>query len=909
MFWNISIITCYNNIMTSSSKALPKSVPGVIDGKTYTYHAHSFAEVMTVLGVTDSGLSEEEAKRRQKRHGLNSFSEQKTRSVLTAVIDQLRSPLTFVLVLAFVVTFALEEYLDAGVIALALFIAVFVGLLQEGKASRAFSHLAKSQTHNAIVWRDGKKHLIDASQVTVGDIVVLQSGSGVPADLRLIRAKQLTINEASLTGEWQAVDKGVKAVSVGTPFAEQSSMAWMGTFVAEGYGMGVVTAIGDQTSMGQLADSLSEVVEVKTPLQHEMEKISKIMLTIIIVLVVIIFAIGLWEGYRLHDMLLMSIAIAVASVPEGLPAAITIILAVGMEALLKRGGLVRNLLAAETLGSTTYVLTDKTGTLTKAKMAVAGAIVGDGSLVGGEALIKNKNVEEMIAVSLCAIDAFVDTENGKRVYRGDSVEQAILKASYNYKQTEHSSVYRANRVDYLAFTSEQRFAAGLAEPKADKFLLCINGAPSLLLDSANSVFENGRVLSLTKERKEQIQTAIDTATAAGQRLVAVSSKEVDYEEIPSNQRHLISESTFLGVIILDDPVREGVDKAIAGVQAAGAKVILITGDNPATAFSIAKQVGIAGEGDSVLTGTDLEKLSDEELMLALENVHVYARVLPKQKLLIASLLQQKGEIVAMTGDGINDAPALRRANIGIAIGSGTEVAKESSDLVLVEDSFATIYAAIEEGRRIIANLRKIVGYLLSTSLSEVVLIGAALLTGAAIPILPAQILWANVIEEGLMSVAFAFEKGEPNAMKRRPQDIHEEGILSREMLWFIALVVTVLSMLTLTLYFYVRALDLPIETLRSIMFLSVAVDSLFMSFAFRSLSTPIWKIPLRNNWFFVGSFLLSLALLAAALTVPFFQYVLSYQPLELKYMVLVGTFSALSLVVIELAKWLYFRPD
>ncbi len=891
--------------MSGSSKVVPDAETAL--KQAYDYHAHDYHEVLTVLGAHEDGLSDEEVKKRQRKYGLNRFAKENKKSVLRRVIEQLSSPLALVLVVAFLVTLALAEYIDASVIAIALAIAVIVGILQEGKASRAFAKLSNSQTHTATVLRAGQKHEVDAQDVTVGDIVILKSGMQVPADIRVVRAKQLSVNEATLTGEWQAVEKQEKEVSVGVSFAERASMAWMGTYVAEGYGFGVVVAIGENTAVGQLAKNVRDVEEVKTPLQNEMQEISQVMLYIIVGLVGGIFMIGLIQGQTLHEMLIMSIAIAVASVPEGLPAAVTIILAVGMEALLKRGGLVRNLLAAETLGSTTYVLTDKTGTLTEGIMAVTGLIKGDAGYVADKEIGQCEVSQELLAISLAAVDAYTDVLEDKSVVRGDAVERAILLQAAEVRVTENDSVYRRERIDYLAFTSEQRFAASLSEVKDEEFVLCVNGAPGLLLAKSSHTLVQGERVQLNDSYRQLIQKQIDQATSQGKRLVAVAKKEVEYDHIPELDRNLLLDLTFVGVLVLDDPVREGVTKAIEGVKKAGAEVILITGDNPQTALSIATDVGIATRGETALTGADLEQMTDDEILLALDNVKVFARVLPRQKMHIASLLQSKGEIVAMTGDGINDAPALRRANIGIAIGSGTEVAKESSDLVLVKDSFATIYSAIEEGRRIIANLRKIVGYLLSTSLSEVVLIGAALLIGAPVPILPAQILWANVIEEGLMSVAFAFEKGDKNAMQQKPQDIHLEGILSKSMIWFIVFVVTILSMLTLTLYFYVRSLDLPIETLRSIMFLSVAIDSLFISFAFRSLNTPLWRIPLSNNWFFIGSFLVSVSLLVVVLTIPFFQYMLSYQPLPLNYIGLVVLFSLISLVVIEIAKWLYFE--
>ncbi len=874
--------------------------------KSYAYHAHDPREVLTVVGSTDDGLITSEVRKRQKEGPSNSFTPSKEETFVDRFAGQFKSPLVYVLVLAFAITIALGEYVDAGVIALALCVAVFVGVLQEGKASRAFQKLAQSQVRTATVIRNGRKHQIEAVEVVIGDVVVLTAGTQVPADVRLIRCKKLTVNEAALTGEWMPVDKSIDAVAVGTPFAERSSMAWMGTFVSEGYAQGVVVALGDDTAVGVLAASVHMVEEVRTPLQEEMKKLSAIMLYIIGALVVFIFVIGLFQDQTLHDMLLMSIAIAVAAIPEGLPAAVTIILAVGMEALLTRGGLVRNLLAAETLGSTTYVLTDKTGTLTQATMAVTGVLLEENKYVDQEDFSNVDDVYELFDVSLSAADAYTDVATHERVIRGEAVERAILESAASLDIDEKKGSLRSNRIDYLSFTSENRFAAGLSE-EVDGFRLCVNGSPETLIKHATSIVHESGIEVFHDEAKLHLSQAIAKYTHEGKRLIAVGYKKVQYDDIPETEPTLLEDLVFAGVLIIDDPLREGVEHAIEGVQSAGANVVLITGDNPQTALSIAQHVGIAGPDDVALTGDDLAQLSDEELIEALTTVSVFARILPKQKMRIAIVLQQKGEIVAMTGDGINDAPALRRANIGIAIGSGTEVAKEASDLVLVNDSFETIYAAIEEGRRITANLRKIVGYLLSTSLSEVALIATALLTSSAVPILPAQILWANMIEEGLMSVAFAFEKGDKNAMKRKPFDIHEEGLLSKHMVWFMVFVITVLSAITISLYLYLQYLELPLAELRSVMFLAISMDSLFISFAFRSLTVPIWKIPLHTNLFFVGSFLISVCMLAVVLTVPFFQYLLSYTPLPWNLIGYAVGASLLSLVTIELGKLFFYE--
>lgn len=889
--------------------AVSKHNPSQAETLHSNVHAKPVDAVFALLNTSESGLAKEEITQRQAEGGPNEFTKGTRETIFTRLYKQLKSPLVLVLVAASAITFALKEYVDASVILIALLVAVVVGVIQEGRSSRAFEKLAASQTRYATVIRNGGKQQILARDLVVGDVVVLQSGDQVPADVRIFEAKQLSINEAPLTGEWVAVKKAIAAVMLGAPLAERSSMAYMGTFVAEGRGLGVVAAIADETAVGQLAKDVREVVEVETPIQIEMARISRIMLYLISALVMVIFIIGLVQGQNLHDMLIMSIAIAVASIPEGMPAAVTIILAVGMEALLKRGGLVRNLLAAETLGSTTCVLTDKTGTLTEGKMAITGVIT-TGAEVKAVDGTHDTYLASVFDIALAGTDAYVDAAEVEYTVHGDPVEVAILRTAATFGVREEGDSLRARRLDYLTFTSENRFAAGLSKSRETEHWLCMNGAPGTLIEASDRILTPEGVTTLTSEHKHAIEAALTGESKQGRRLVAVAYKPVSMSDIPDSAgEELLQQLVFAGILIFDDPVREGVSEAIAGVRSAGARILLVTGDNPQTALAIAIQVGIAKPGDVVLTGDAIMELSDEELFATLEDVSVFARVLPSQKMRIASVLQQKGEIVAMTGDGINDAPALRRANIGIAIGSGTEVAKEASDLVLIKDSFAVIYAAIEEGRRIAANIQKIVGYLLATSLSEVVLIGAALIVGAPVPILPAQILWSNIIEEGFMSVAFAFEKGDKNAMQRKPHDLHEEGILSRAMISFILLVVVVHGAMLVSLYFYLRHLELPLEELRSVMFLVVALDSLFLSYAFRSLTTPFWRVPLANNWVFIVAVTINGILFVSVLSFDFLQEMLRYEPIPAKDWFFVLGFGLSALMIVELAKWLFFERE
>tara|TARA_B100000745_G_scaffold211887_1_gene140409 strand:+ start:1276 stop:3975 length:2700 start_codon:yes stop_codon:yes gene_type:complete len=872
----------------------------------YAWHAHAVEEVLAVLGVREEGLSHEEVLARRAASGLNVFTKPKHRSLITKFAEELKAPLSVVLLFALAITAALEEFVDASVIGLVLLLAIAISIFQEGKASRAFEKLSESETHIITVFRDGARHQVAIEELVEGDIVELQAGVQVPADVRLVDTNNLTLNESPLTGEWVPVKKSTTPLSVGVHLTDRVNMAYKGTFVADGYGVGVVVAIGDQTEMGALAKSLTEIEDVKTPIQHEMTKVSQVIIYIILALVSLTVVLGIINGQSVHDVALLAVAVAVASIPEGLPAAVSIILAVGMEAILRKNGLVRNLLAAETLGSTTYVLTDKTGTLTVGNMAVTGVIHGGLIESDEKAWHENQTIVDLFDMALCATDSYVDEVNGRRVLRGDGVEKAILEVAIDIGLTKREDSLKETRVDYLPFTSEKRFAAGLS-PVGNKYRLCINGAPEFILEKADKVIGESGEKVLLEEERESLLEAITTETSNGKRLIAIAYKEVQESSIEDiGEESLLEELVFAGVLILNDPVRKSVKKSIAGVLEAGAKIVLVTGDNPQTALYIAKHVGIAGPHETVLTGRDLESMSDSEIMNALLHIHVFARVLPKQKMRLTEILQRHGEIVAMTGDGINDAPALRKANIGVAIGSGTEVAKAASDLILMKDSFNTIYYAIEEGRRIIDNLRKIIGYLLATSLTEVALIVSALVAGMAAPLLPVQILWANIVEEGLMGIAFAFEKGEKGAMKRPPRDVHEEGVLSKTMLSFLALVIVVLSAITVSLYFYLISLGMPLDELRSAMFLSISIDSLFIAFAFRTLHSPVWRTPFLANRFFFISLALSFIALFGALAIPFMRDLLSYTPLPAFVIALIFAFAGIGFMMVEFCKMHFF---
>jgi len=888
-------------------------------------------EASEVLLALDSderrGLSRSDIALRQKEYGKNVLEEVRDVTILERIFRQFKSPLVSILLIAGVATLALQEYIDSTVIFIALLINVVVGLFQEERASRAFEKLNESQERHATVIRDGRRHFVLTEEVVPGDIVGIESGQYIPADIRLISEKDLLVNEAALTGEWVAVSKDVASIKEDVPLAERRNMVWRGTLVAEGYGLGVVVAIGDKTQVGIIARELGSIEEHITPLQQNIRSIAHFISYAIAGSIGVIFVLGLFRGEPFGEMLLIAIAIAVAAIPSGLPAAVTVVLAIGMEKILKHGGLVRNLMAAETLGATTIILTDKTGTLTEAKMRLAEIYTLDtlrqkGNRIGNE---WTKDEREALKVAVLASDAFVEEQEIKKdkedgieeqelVVRGRPIEKAILLAGLDAGISKAQLYEERAQIDYLQFESHRRFGGSLNKTNNDGIhCFYITGAPETLFENTPFVYKNGRKQKLTISIQEEFVRMQRQRSEEGMRFIGVAYKEVKWNTIPERKlkdgrgEELLEDAIFLGFLVFDDPIRKDVPSAIAAVKKAGAQVLMVTGDNPETARKIACDVGIGCTKREVKTGADIENCNDEELYQLIQVTKVFARTLPSQKLRIARLLKNKNEIVAMTGDGVNDAPALRSANIGIAVGSGTEVAKEASDMILLNNSFSIIVSAIEEGRRIIDNLKKIVAYLLSTSFSEIFLIGGALAFGAPLPLLPAQILWANIIEEGLMSFSFAFERKSPGIMNRNPRESSSRNIMTPALKKMILIVGSVTGVFLTAIFFVLNSIGMPIEEIRTIMFVTLSLDAIFFSFSLKSFNRPIWKIDLFSNRFLLVALAISVSLLISALILPPIRHLLSLTvltPLEIVFLFFVGIFN---LFTIELVKYFLFE--
>lgn len=898
------------------------------DRKKNEWYQLGVQEVMKELRTDiTNGLTSSEARSRLTQFGPNTLSRSGTRSPIERIIGELKNPLAFILLLAGIVTSLLGEYIDSTVIFLALIINIAISLYQEGRADHAFGLLRDAQEKFAVVIRAGGKQQIPASAIVPGDTLVLEVGMSVSADARVVVAHNIEVNESALTGEWLDVAKEEKSLDTRVPPTEQKNMVFMGTLVTGGSGRAVVVATGNATVIGTIARALGDDTNARTPLQENITRVARLLSFIVLGALVFIFLLGLLRGVPLSELLLISIAIAVAAIPEGLPAAVTVVLAIGMEAILRRGGLVRNLLAAETLGGTTVILTDKTGTLTKAEMRVS-RVVTLGSLLLDEAANDQEKKEheahgderDVLEFAALASDAFIEERGLKtedplceKIVRGRPVERAVVMAALESGLDQTELLHNYPRIDFLPFESKYRTALSLNHIHGLKRnRIYMTGAPEYILENATRVYLEGKEHSKSKEVTERFRRVLKKYTNEGLRLIAVAFTETDAATLSRNPEEATKFSgklIFGGFVVLHDPLREDVFASITTARRAGARVVMLTGDNPETARTIAKESGIWREGDRLLSGADVDRLSDDDLLKTFHATSVFARMLPEHKLRLARVLTSSGEVVAMTGDGVNDAPALRAANIGIALGSGTEVAKEASDIVLLNNSFSIIVAAIEEGRRVVDNLRKIVAYLLSMSFGEIIVVSGALALGLPIPILPAQILWTNILSEGFMNFAFAFEPKEDDLMIRDPKRSGALHMLSLELKVFIGVVGVASGIILLvTNWFFVVIWTLQPPEARTLTFVALTLGTVLTSFAFKDLRRSLFSTRILSNKYLLGSTLFAIIGLLLALYFDPLQNLLRLVPTDLLRASPVLILAVVAnLAVVEVAKYFLFE--
>ena len=886
------------------------------------FSEQSEAEVFGILKSSKKGLTQEDAERRLKAYGKNMIQRKKHFVWLMRVVSQLKNPIVSILLVSSVVLYLIGHAVDAHIILAVLIINLVISFVQEGKVSRAFELLRSVNPLYALVRRNGKQIQVPADNLVPGDVVSFRAGSKIPADIRILNENNLQINESILTGEWAPVNKQVITLVSQKTLAEQVNMAWKGTTVITGSATGVVVGTGVQTAVGGIAKELYEE-EARTPLQMQIEKLAQWIMIMVLIAVLIIIGIGLIQGISLADIMITAIAIAIAGIPSGLPAAITVVLVLGMQSVLKSKGLVRNMLAAETLGATTWILMDKTGTLTNGNMALAEIIFAD--------MREEVSDETISPIGRSVVhNAFLTTdgrrlnrnsdneEEDKTVLRGSAIEQSLVRAC---EEVCSETPVRDKRIAYLPFDSMKKYSCAIMQEQSGEKFYYIVGAPEVVIEKSEQVYKGGRVVQLTDKDREHLHVMLTEEAGKGRRVIAIGSKKMEmnadgvedeqeyYQNIAEEENH---EVTFLALLSLEDTVRVDVPSAIRRIRDSHVALTMVTGDNQYTALHIAEKSGIITGDDAkdTLTGSDIQNLSDEELFSRAKTVRVFARMAPDQKSRLLRVLLDRKEVVAMTGDGVNDAPSLHRASIGIAVASGTDVAKEASDLILLKNSFSTITASIIEGKKIIRNLKKILLYLLSTSFSEAILVAGGLLATAVLPVTPVQILWANIIEEGFMAFAFAFEKESEDIARCDPRNERTRNIISNNVRKAIIVLAIMTGLFLLGVYTYLtRFTGLSHGQIQTVMFLTISVDSIFMALSLKRLNKSIFKTNLFNNKWLVGAVGLSIVLTVIAFLTPPLAKVLSLTAVPLWVFSIVPISAFFHISVIEIIKATLFKED
>ena len=879
------------------------------------YHHISVKEVLSNLKASHSGLSKKEISLRLGKFGFNKLPEEAKLSALSLFLNQFKNPLIYILFVALIISFATKHFVDAWIILAVILVSGVVGFLQEHKANEALSRLKQMVKYKAEVIRDGKEMIVAQENIVPGDIIILSPGDKVPADARLIETHDLEVIESALTGESMSINKNIDTLPQNTAMADRINMVYLGTVISRGKAKAIVTATGSQTEIGHIATLVKETEEGETPLQKQLVRFGKTIGVILVVLNVFIFSLGILTGKPLLEMFMTSVAVVVAAVPEGLLPAMTVILAIGMQRLAKQKGLVRKMIAAETLGSVSVICSDKTGTLTQGEMRVAEIITEttklshDGNKFS-ETIQPDGEASHIIALKiglLCnnAIIENPEDELHKWTIVGSPTEKALLLAGRAAGLKKEELEKEEPRIAEIPFDSEYKFMATRHKIKAlrgKKYAVYAKGAPEKLLPLISFVDIEGKKEALTENRRTEIQKQYEELTSTGLRVIAVAYKleENDVEFTKENLNNLV----FVGLVALKDPLRPEAKDTIKLCQSAGIRPVVITGDHRLTTTAIVRELGLKVTSENVLEGTDLDNLSDEELQKLVHRITIFARVEPKHKIRIVAALQANGEVVAMTGDGVNDAPALKKADIGIAVGSGTDVAKETADLVLLDDNFKTIVEAVRTGRGTFDNVRKVILYLLANSFNEVVLVSAAIVLLLPLPLLPVQILWIKIIEDSIPSMALAFESVNKNVMKRPPRGSKEQ-ILNPNLKRLLALFIIISTLSLFAIFYYFWKTTGDIDYARTIAFVGLGVASRFYIFSVRGLTDSIFTYNPFQNRLVNLSTIFGIAMILVAIYVPFFNGILHTVPLGLKEWIVLGSYAMFSIIVYEIGKMFF----
>lgn len=907
-------------------------------GDPINWHAKSIDEVAEEIGSSKKGLSADEAKKRFDKHGPNLIQKVKKESALKLLWRQINNPLIWVLIGSSLIAVLLGKITDGLVVLSVVVINTIIGFIQEYKAGKAIEALSEMVPENATVHRDGRKISIPVSEIVPGDVAELEAGDRVPADMRLLKQKNLSVEEAALTGESVPSQKSIRQVDADASLGDRKSMVYSGTMVVSGTGTAIVVATGMETELGKISGMLGETTDLQTPLTKKLAVVGKYLTIGIVLITLVIMVVGTLRATgqgisfysAIQDSLIFAIALAVGAIPEGLPAVVTIALAIGVQRMARRKAIIRKLPAVETLGSTTVICSDKTGTLTRNEMTVRELWTGNedvqvtGVGYNADGVFKqdgNKinelpdDLKTLLRNAVLCNDSSIKADGNEFSTTGDPTEVALIvaaaKGGFDIEETRKK--YR--RSDVIPFDSEQKFMATVNDIDGQKILI-LKGAPEVLLKRC-STMNNGQQVDT-----DEISRQVNLFGEKGMRVLAVAQKKWEKGDADLTKKDVEGGFEFSGLMGMIDPPREEAINAIKACHDAGIVVKMITGDHHTTARSIGKDLGLTDEGDAV-TGSQLAKMDDNQLDEVAKNTHIFARVAPEHKLKLVKSLQHDNQIVAMTGDGVNDAPSLKQANIGVAMGiTGTSVSKESSDIVLADDNFASISAAVEEGRRVYDNLLKSLAFLLPTNLGLAFILIYGIMffpfnpetNELLLPMLPTQLLWINLVAAVALALPLAYEVKEPDVMKRPPRK-PDEPLFNRFVTFrvvFVSLIMTAGTILLFNIQYDAalsEGVDAPAAQAKAqtISVTFVIIFQIFYMLNCRSLKDSLWKIGWFTNPVVYLGIATVLVLHAVFIYVPFMQSVFGSEPLTAKDILWAAAFGFAIFPLIGLEKWIHSR--
>lgn len=881
------------------------------------YYDEAADAVLKALNTSEAGLSSEEAENRLEKYGKNELKEEEKTSVVKLFLSQFKSFLIVILVVAALVSAALGELIDAFVIMFTVFLAGVLGFVQEYRAEESIKLLKSLTSPEALVVRDGKEVKIPSALLVPGDILLLQTGDRIPADARLLEVLSLKIDESSLTGESAPVGKSTDVFPLETPEPDRKNIAYTGTAVAYGRGKAVITATGMNSAFGRLAGLLGEIERERTPLQEKLDQFGRWLGIATLVVVAFVAVLGVLQGFSPFEMFLWGVALAVAAIPEALPAVVTVGLALGVRRMVKRHALVRKLPSVETLGSTNIICTDKTGTLTQNKMTVEKVYVNRAVLNvtgggyepvgdffrGDEPVSKDAHLHKLLVAGALCNDAGLIQEEEVWDITGDPTEGALVVAAAKAGIWKIALEEKHRRIEEVPFSSERKMMTTLNNSK-DGLYAYSKGAPEVILASCTKIFLGEHEEQLTPEIRQEILDTLHEMANQTLRVMGFAYRKVAENILPEEAE---KEMVFAGLMGMRDPPREEVKVAIATCADAGIRTVMITGDHKITAFAIARELGIFREGDLVLTGIELDALDDRKFEEIVEKISVYARVYPEHKLKVVEALKKKGYVVAMTGDGVNDAPALKAADMGIAMGiTGTDVSKEASSMILTDDNFASIVSAVEEGRNILKNIKNFIAYGLTCHIGVVLIVLVGVLAWQILPVIAVQILWINLITDGLPPMALSLEAPDKGLMKQKPRK-STEGLVSKRMIIASLGLGSLIAIQSLGILYWALNNGVSLPKIQTLIFTLVVISLMFNAFNWRSDRNSIFSLGIFTNRSLIYAVLSTVLLQLAAIYVPIMQTAFRTVPLSFSDWAMIIPLASTTLIAMEITKYLEKR--